>query len=334
MTTNTKSGAKHTAVLLSVLTVLALLLAARAGGAPADATLSTIPGGAAAFCNEPLQVVVQLDQVSDLFGYQIELTYDPALVEAEGKFDNSFFNTVGAFVLSQGCSAGTCLFAVSLFGDVPSLSGSGPLATVTLTSRESGTFDLAYTDTTLLTDRDGIAVPVSWAEPALALTVCGTASISGVVDLQGRPNGRVDAGQVTLVSLQGEVPDIVVPFDPQTGTFTIVDVPVHSGSSKYRVEAAHALYLSNAIESVTVAVGQEVTLAGTGLRGGDANNDAAIDILDMACIGAAYGGLGTCDGRGSSDINADDTTDLQDLALAGGNYTLAGLQVWQPLFYP
>ena len=333
MNLHTSIGGKRPAVLLAV-TILALLLAARTGGSPLEASLRTIPGGQAAFCNEPLQVIVQLDEVSDLFGYQVELTYDPTLVDATGQFDNSFFNTSGAFVLSQGCSAGTCLFAVSLFGDVPALTGSGPLATITLKARESGSFDLAFTDTTLLTNRDGIALPAAWPDPALALTVCGTASVSGMVDLQGRPNGRVESGQVTLINLQGDSPDIVVPFDAETGAFKAVDVPAESGGSTYRVEAAHDLYLTNAIESVAVAIGQEVVLAGTGLRAGDATNDAAIDILDMACIGAAYGSLGTCNGRGSSDINADGVTDLQDLALAGGNYTLAGLQVWQPLFYP
>lgn len=325
---------KSTAVLIGVAALFVLLLAAPAGGAPQAATLRTIPGGEATFCSEELTATIQLDNIAGLFGYQVELLYDPALVEAAGKFDNSFFNTSGAFVLSEGCSAGKCLFAVAFFGAVPSVAGSGPLASVTLAARDSGRFDLQFSANTLLSDRDGLPIPVSWPNPALALTVCGAASISGTVDLQGRPGGPGTPGEIRLVNLEGDYEDVIVPFDSVSGAFSAAEVRAESGGSTYRVEAGHSLYLTNAIESVAISVGEALVLPGTGLRAGDANNDGAIDILDMACIGAAYERGSSCDGRGGSDINGDGQTSLPDLTLAGGNYGLSGLQVWQPLFNP
>ena len=51
------------------------------------------------------------------------------------------------------------------------------------------------------------------------------------------------------------------------------------------------------------------------LLGGDLNGDREINILDIAYVGAQFGGT---DAR--ADINEDGSVDILDLAMAGANF--------------
>ena len=68
------------------------------------------------------------------------------------------------------------------------------------------------------------------------------------------------------------------------------------------------------------------------LLGGDANNNGAIDIFDMSCIGGVYGAsspaIGDCGGQGSPDITGDGRVDIYDLSVAGGNYGATTSNPW------
>ena len=87
------------------------------------------------FCvGENATVSIALNNVSNLYGYQLKVNYsNPALVSAVGAFDNSFFDTDndGAVppLWNGACAAGVCPFAKSEQGD-PAVSGSGTVATV------------------------------------------------------------------------------------------------------------------------------------------------------------------------------------------------------------
>ena len=64
------------------------------------------------------------------------------------------------------------------------------------------------------------------------------------------------------------------------------------------------------------------------LLGGDADNSGAITIVDLSCIGSAFGSPGAPCGSGNSDINADGAVNIFDLVMAGANYGLSGPHSW------
>ena len=164
----------------------------------------------------------------------------------------------------------------------------------------------------------------------LPITVCGLATVSGKVTLQGRFAGNVDPGTVTLTEqpTTNFTPPGVAPvaFNNSDGSFTFTNVPYMPGGSSYKIAAAHGLYLTN--EKLVTVTGP-LTNQDTRLWGGDANNSGGVTIADLSCIGGYFGGpvAGSCAG-GSSDINADLIINIQDLSIAAGNYYKTSPQPW------
>ncbi len=274
------------------------------------------------FCNGPVDVTIDLKNVVDLYGYQFEVGYDAAKVNATGAFVTSWFNGSSVAPWNAACGAGLCKFSETLTGSA-AVTGSGPVAKITLTGLASGTSNLVVKNV-LLSDRDGNPTPVAAPAP-LAIKVQCKATVSGKVNLQGRAKPVTD-GTVTLAGPFGSYSGAFLGAD---GTWKIenVEYDFPAGSS-YTVNAAHLLYLAN--EKVQAVAG-DVTMATTKLWGGDANNDAIVDVSDLSCIGGHFGSVSDCGdapGGDSSDINADGTTNVQDLSIAGGNYYKTTPQSW------
>jgi hypothetical protein len=284
---------------------------------------------------DTLDVYIDLTAVTDLYGYQFQVSYDAAKVSASGAFVNSFFNTAGPTeAIPPGwnavCAAGTCKFAVTRLYPASAVSGSGPLAKITFTGVAPGTVNLTFSSS-ILSDIDAGAIThtttTGW------LTVYNTATITGTVKLQGRLT-PISSGTVTLTDQYGYFGPTVVNYDDTTGAFS-ANVPVLGASTEYSLVAAHFVYLSNKLGDslggggVVVTAGGSFSAGMTTLRGGDANNDFQISIGDLACIGGAFGGgPTTCGGTGSSDINEDTMVNILDLVLAGGNYGRIAPQTW------
>ena len=285
--------------------------------------------GNALFCTgENATVTIGLSDIVDLFGYQFTARYDSSLVSASAEFVNSFFDTgADASVPADWnatCSNGECKFAVSKVEPGAPVSGSGPVAQITLTGMNAGTFDITISDD-ILTDRD--AQTIDHDLGSLPLTVCGFANMSGMVSLQGRTI-PVNAGQLTLTDLGGHFGPYTTSFNSATGIFTINNIKVMPGGSNYQLDAAHGLYLGNRTTSMLHPL-DSFTAPHTRLLGGDANNDGLIDLSDLTCIGGSFGGAPiTCGTIGSNDINADGIINILDLVLPGSNYGLSAPLTW------
>lgn len=286
------------------------------------------------FCTgESTTVLIDLDQVVGLYGYQIEVTYDDSLASASGAFVNSFFDTAYPAAIAGGwsanCAAGVCRFGVAHVSPQTAVSGSGTLAQITLTGVAPGAVNMTF-GTTTLTDIDGAALTHSLAGPLPPVTVCGYATISGFVTMQGRPGNNVDAGTVSLIE-QGTnfTPPGVSPvaFNSGLGAYNFLNVPFMPGGSSYKILAEHGLYLDN---EDTITVLGNLANKNTRLWGGDANNDGSVSILDLSCVGGNFGGTLPifCGATGSPDINADNLVNVQDLAITGGNFSKCGAQPW------
>ena len=287
--------------------------------------------GSSLFCTgESTIISLNLTDVVDLYGYQFVVNYDHSLVSASGAFLNSFFDTTSPHAsIPTGwnavCNEGQCKFAVTKLAPGEPVSGSGAVAQITLTGLSAGTFDLTLSQD-ILSNRDGRARVHK--RSSLPLTVCGYATVSGKVSLQGRST-PINAGTVTLTDLGGVFGPYTTSFDAATGAFTISSIKVMPGGSDYQFDAAHGLYLSNRTTHVLNPL-ESYPAPSTRLLGGDANNDGTINIYDLSCIGGSFGSTppvapATCvsdSTTGNSDVNADGAVNILDLVLSGGNYGL------------
>ncbi|MBP6786061.1 MAG: right-handed parallel beta-helix repeat-containing protein [Candidatus Promineofilum sp.] len=300
-------------------------------------------------CTGGASLNIDFSNMPNLYGYQFKVNYDSTMVTASGAFVNSWFDT-SSTIIPPGwgavCSGGTCKFASSLQAPAPPSGGGGTVATVNFTRAAAGTFNATITDI-VLTNIDGFTIPYTSDTATYSFDVCGQASVSGNVSLQGRLT-PIDAGDVRFIDLGGNFPDIVVPFDANTGAFTAPSIPVMPNGSNYTMRASHILYVSNqktftGVNNLTPAVdhlmpGEVLTNQNTRLWGGDADNSGllpnptvGVDISDITCIGGAFGGGAASCGThplGSTDINKDTFTNIQDLSLAGGNYGKNPYQAW------
>lgn len=276
------------------------------------------------FCtDETTKVKIDLNNVADVYGYQFEVNYDATKVSATGAFNNSFFDTTGDYApWNATCSAGTCKFSVSKLAPQIPVTGSGTVAEITFTGLSAGEFDVTVSND-ILSDRDANAIGHAVGGP-LHLTVCGYATASGVVSLQGRAT-PINAGTVTLTN--GTFGSYSTNFDPTTGAWSISNIKVLPGGTSYTFDAAHGLYLGNQMTQVLTTGGY--VAPSTKLKGGDADNSGLIDVSDITCISGSFGGVPvTCGATGSSDINADGVVNILDLVLPGGNYGLSTPQGW------
>ena len=124
--------------------------------------------------------------------------------------------------------------------------------------------------------------------------------IRGTVRLQGR-----STFSNTLVS--------TCPLS-QTTTTALDGTFVMTTTLPCTVTATHTGYLSARWTITTTAV-SELDLGTTVLRAGDINDDGAVDILDIAYIGARFGGSDPL-----ADLNGDGEVDILDLVLAASNF--------------
>ena len=275
------------------------------------------------FCTgENATISINLDDVADLFGYQFAVNYNPSLVNASGTFVDAFFNASTNASIPSGwnatCSNGKCKFAASKVEPGTPVTGSGLLAQVTLTGATPGTFDLTISDD-VLSDRDALAI--THGKTSLHLIIGGYATVSGTVSLQGRIT-PVNTGRVTLADPNNIFGPYTASFNSATGAFTLSNVKVMPGGSSYQFNISHDLYLGNQTAH-TLNPLDNYTAPVARLLGGDANNDGAIDLSDLTCIGGSFGNAPvTCGTTGSSDINANGTVNILDLVLTGGNYGL------------
>lgn len=274
-------------------------------------------------------ISIDLNSISNFYGYQFRVNYDAAKVSAVGAFVNTFLDTGGgnAFVpggWNASCAAGVCQFAATRLNPLTSLTGSGTLAQITFTGLVPGTVPLTLSSD-ILGDRDGAVIPHT--SGTATLTVYGFATVNGTVTLQGRAT-PITSGTVTFTDSSSTFAPTVVNFSATDGTFS-ANVPALGAGTTYALDAAHSLYLTNNLSALSVAPGGTYSAGTTMLHAGDSNNDSLVDILDLSCVGGGYDTAGTvCGTTGNSDLNADGVVNIFDLVLVGGNYGLASPQPW------
>lgn len=291
-------------------------------------TVSLDPDDSLEVCDTG-SVAINFGTVSGLYGYEFKVDYDDSKLSATGNWVDSWFDTTLGFsppLWDAVCDAGTCLFAVTLQHPAAAVDGSGTVASIGLTALDAGVTDLTIYDV-VLSDIDGFAIPVDIADDTVEVTSCGTATVSGVISLQGRLT-PINSGTVTLTDPSSMFGPYSATFNATTGAYTIAGVKYLPGGTVYDFSAAHYLYLTN---EKSESISGNLTGQNTRLLGGDADNSGVVNIIDLSCIGGDFGGapdLCGADPNSSTDINADSLINIQDLTIAGGNFQKASPQPW------
>jgi LysM repeat protein len=158
--------------------MLAVLVSVPIGGAHANGTTTLVsPATTEVVVGATTTVDIRVENVTDLFGVEVHLAFDPALLEvqdadggmagvqiASGSFLNPYFTAQN--VVDQG--AGTIDFSISQGPSDPAVSGSGVVATITFEGKAAGTSSVSFTSVVLAAPG---GVPISSAKQGGSVTV-------------------------------------------------------------------------------------------------------------------------------------------------------------------
>jgi len=198
------------ALLLAALLALAMPVVAMAQG---RAQVYILPPNEAAVTGQPVVVDIIAEGVSNLYGAELHLSFDPALVRLEDAdpgqdgvqlTPGTLLSPDQGFVVANRADnqAGTAVFAVTLVNPAPPVDGNGVVARVAFVPLQPGALRLELENVKLVT-RDLQTLDVSLS--GLEVPVGGQAvAPAGLV---GQTDGAVGSAAVT-----GEFPATGVPI--------------------------------------------------------------------------------------------------------------------------
>lgn len=259
---------------------------------------------------QQIVVDVMVDNVTDLAGLDLSLSFDSARLQLVGApSGTAWFPWDGTPYPGNSVnnSTGTIRWAATLpLGGAP-VSGNGAIMRLTFQATSAGQatigFVLGHLDDTLLTDTSGqVLVPDSVT--GATVTIGSLPAVTGTVLLQGRSD---HSGTAVALDVLSDVTDTAGAYD-----FAIAP-------GAYSITMEKSSYLDT-WSTVTVPDTGLIVATKT-LRFGDVNDDDKINIQDLAFIAYRYDPAGTAsryDAR--ADMNLDNLINIYDLTAAAGNY--------------
>jgi hypothetical protein len=177
--------------------------------------------------------------------------------------------------------------------------GEGPASRIVWTAPNADTYYVQVREYL------GRAGPDSEYSLRLATLQAPLLAITGQVFLQGRSS---------FAGIEMSAQPFDDPLAVMTTTTTVSGALALTTTVPATFTARYAGYLA---EQWVIAgtTGPKLTLDAVTLQGGDLNADREIDILDIAYIGARFGGTNT-----RADVNGDGSVDILDLAMTGANF--------------
>ena len=297
--------------------------------------LVAIPDSPEVYGGDTISVGLYLqDPGEPYYALQATCITSPTILIPSGGTVEDLFDPNSRYVAVNrvDAAAGISEVAVSLLRPAEAISEGGLFATLTYVAANPGnTAAIAsITCDVILSDRDGFQLPVSFV--GAEVTVLPYAGIEGQVTRQGRENDHSN------IEVEAEGPFTYATSTVESGDFAFTEVRAAAGQATavYAITADSSSYLPTC-KTADVALGVTTTLPLTVLRGGDVNDhmldNLVIDIGDAALLAEHFGEeVPPVDPPlelTQTDINADGVVNVQDLAILGGNYELAGCQPWQ-----
>ncbi|HOM68015.1 MAG TPA: dockerin type I domain-containing protein [Brevefilum fermentans] len=288
----------------------------RAVRAQQTPTLVVSPAQGTIIINNSNTITLELvaANVVNMQSFEVTLAYDPSVIKFESWALGELVSVFNWKLAEQTSPPGHFYLAYGRFAGGP-VSGDGVLLEVTFSGVGKGTSPVAIAlarysaptgEKTVFVCQDGSVSAVY--DP----TLLPKSTLSGRVLLQGRANPS--GASVFLspgaffeigpyVALSQNLPGINLRFDQVV-------------NDTYTLNTGLDGYLNPALQVTLTA---DLTLPPLHLLGGDVNGDDRVDTTDLDAIRAAFGSPGA---GIAADINGDGVVNLQDLALAAGNFGL------------
>jgi parallel beta-helix repeat protein len=266
-------------------------------------------------------VDVMVGDIENLYGAQVQLTFDPSLVEVVDA-DASTPGTqieVGNFPVpdlvirnSAINSAGTIEYAVSLQDAKPGVNGSGLLARITFHGLSDGVSDVAFTGSIL---SDPMSVPIEHETRDGQVEVLSQVGrVSGRVILERRASSAGATVSVGALATNTDASGAFGPSDIPAGTHTI--------------EVRHPSYLRS-WRSLSLLAGETAVLPDVTLLGGDVNQDDHIELADADALGLAWNTTpADADWFQAGDITDDQAINVLDMVAVQYNYFAVAPSPW------
>jgi hypothetical protein len=312
--------------------LLVLATAQAAGQAATEQTASLAPAPAAAslLVSDTLTVDVVVSDVVDLYGAELALTFDPAVLAVVD--DNP--GSAGVQIAPGSCpeanfvaqnavdnGIGTIQYAVTSLAPATPCSGMGVVASITFQGLAPGTSPISFTSWLL---SDSSIQPITTTASAGSLTVePRPGTIQGKVVLQGR---SLHSGASVAVwdSAGWPAEAVTSTVSGAAGDFTL-SVP----AGNYTVTVEMAGYLDGLRTAVSVEADGLVHLPQLALPCGDPNDDDVVNIQDLTILGSRYGRqCGDPDWDTRADMIDDCTINILDLTCSGVNYGRSSPAAW------
>ena len=265
-------------ILLVFVFCLAVILLAR----PAQALplMWLNPANPVASVGGAVDVDIQIDDVTDVFGAQVDLSFDPTLLQVTGAQLTPGTCPQPNFVATNVADniAGTIEYAAVQLSPTPPCNG-GVVATITFECTAEGISPVTF-GSSIISDPNGIPIPHGTQDGVVECI--GGYSVIGTVGLQSwvDPSGVA----VTLYNSSGAVVDGPVIVGP-SGAFSL---QVGDVLDTYHVVAAYDRYLNAEASGITGMAGDVIDLGHATLRAGDLNGDGVINILDLTALAGNF----------------------------------------------
>ena len=267
---------------LTVLLVFVFCLAVvlMAGTAQALPLLWLDPTAPVTSVGSVVDVDITLSDVTNVYGTQMDLAFDPTIVQVVGGQLTPGTCPKGDFVPvnSANNTTGVINYAASSLNPTPACNG-GVVATITFECIAEGVSPVTF-GSSIVTDPNGAPIVHDTQDGTVECQQV-TVDIRGQVALQSWPDPTGVA--VSLFDSNGLVDGpFIVGAD---GKFLL---HANNENEIYSVLAEYPRYLSAEATVITVEPGFVVNLGLVTLRAGDINGDGVINILDLTAVAGNF----------------------------------------------
>jgi hypothetical protein len=286
------------------------------GWLESSANLWVEPVEDAHLVGEEFAVEIKLNTMRPAYGIEVKLSYNPTvldLLETTVEPGDLFTSVAPSYFfhtpqIDEG--AGTVKVFPTRSNPAAQFVGQGVVARMRFRAKAPGDSALTLSQAILANIEGEQVLPLTTAGGLIH--VLGQVTVSGQVELQGRP-GRWQGAVITLTRKTfGDTYHYEVTVANADGTWSIPNV----ATGVYTVTAEMSRYLDAA--KYDVPVSGPTNLAKVKLLGGDVNDNDHVFIDDLSAIGGQFG-LSVPPGT-NTDINDDLVVNILDLVLAAGNY--------------
>ena len=294
----------------------------------AGATLYIEPASATTSFSGTTTVDIRIRDVTDLYGVQLYLSFDPDILEVEDAIPGGNVNIVPGDFLDPGAavqenyvnnSTGEIKYAQSRSGPMPGVDGSGVVARITFHGKAVGTSDLTFT-LHILGDPFSVPIDHEYVDGEIVVS-SAVGTVQGKVILERRVNyPNANAGVTVRLASQSLVTG-------DNGSYSFSGVP----AGTHHISATHPSYLPT-WRSVDVTAGATTTLPDVTMLGGDcgaALPQGEIYGEDHVAVNLAWGtSPGDPDWNPRADIRDDNVIDVLDLTAVKFNWLKAAPGFW------